>query len=122
MHPEIESYIRQHAGDFVDDMERSNRMFTDALDGGVVNRDDIYFLGIVDGAGSVSLQFLVDAGMAPVSEGTIVQDDPEFRARESERQYSLTAELYDCSAEAAEDRWNEIMARISAHWNARLRN
>jgi len=45
----------------------------------------------------------------------LVQDDPDFRARESERAYRLVAELYSCTPSDAEDRFYEIYSNVNRY-------
>jgi len=120
MHPEVESHIRSHAENFVENM-RHDTMLSYALNSKIVSKEDIYFLGVVNGAGSVSLNDLVETGHAPVQDGIVIQDDPEFRQQESTRQYLITAALYNCTPEEAEERWDTIMTKVSEHWNKHSR-
>ena len=128
MHPEIEGTIRETAWNyFVARIQSPKDAYLEAAEAGKISFHDLYFMGVIGGAGSVALKGLIGIKQAPVIEHeeagipVVMQDDPEFRSRESDLTYRLTAELYGCTPAEAASRWDDIQSNVTQYVNDRSR-
>jgi hypothetical protein len=71
---------------------------------------------------------LVDTDQAPIAEAnesvpfpTVIQDDMDFKTRESQLAHKLTSELYHCSPEDTEERWEGIYINIDKYFKDQRR-
>ena len=94
MHPEVEDKIREHARGYLSTAASIENPYFAAAERGYITFDDLYFLGAVEGSGSVALTDLVETGNVPIAEHPengefVLQDDIGFREREIQRQFHL---------------------------------
>lgn len=130
MHPEVESSIRAGARKYLaalmDPIHPVGKLYVGAAEVGVVTFDDLYFLGLVDECNIRARRDLVEMGQAPIvterETGIPFFDvkDPDFEAKETEREYTLVADLYRITPDQAEERWYDIMRRITRFRNESL--
>jgi hypothetical protein len=116
MHPEVESQIRVLARSLVIAEIQDRSMYCRAAEEGVISFDDIYFLGIVNGADSSALDKIAQVEGIPIFE----QDSPVFRQRLNANSFVLTAELYNCSPRETEERCDSIHRKVTSYYNKRL--
>lgn len=101
MHPDIEEPIREYAREFVLGEIGERGEYFRAVEARVISFDDVYFLGIVDGAERVSL-------------GAVSEDDKSDSLIDliNNRAVGLISRLYDCSPDAVEERIEAIRTKV----------
>lgn len=127
MHPEVEDKIRDYARNFLITSSTNSDPYFKAAEARYISFDDLYFLGIFNGAGCVALGDLVDTDPhLPTLEheefqvSFVVQDDSGFRYRESERTCRLVAQLYDCTPDEAGARFENIQVSVARYSNEQI--
>lgn len=125
----VEQKIREFAFNYVGTMIQSQHPYVFAARDGAITFDDIFFLGAVEAAQSQTLQALVEMNQAPVREEIIgsqkksfvEQDNPDFRHKITTVGYSLLAEMYACSPQDAEKRFENIQERVTEYHNTKVK-
>ena len=122
MHPEVEDNIRKYARGFLITASTNRDPYFRAAESRYITFDDLYFLGIFNGAGIIALSDLVDTDShLPTLEHEdfhvtfVVQDDIGFRHRESERPCRLVAQLYGCTPDEAQARFEGIQVNVARY-------
>jgi len=79
----------------------------------------MYFLGAFYGVAHISSQSIVETEEVPTikSKGVpfVVTDDQNFRSKEGDLAFRLIAQLYKCTSEEAEKRYNNIMSNLTIY-------
>jgi len=126
MHPEIKSHIKEVGRKWLAGALEQKDHHLQAAEAGYISFDDVYFLGIYNGAGFIALQNLVDTDQAPIIEGnesvpfpTVIQDDMNFRDKESQLAHRIASELYHCTPEDTETRLEQINRGIEGYLNSK---
>jgi|TARA_B100001971_G_scaffold201707_1_gene214749 hypothetical protein len=128
MHPEIKSKLNELGRKWLANALERKDHHLQAAEARYISFDDIYFLGVFNGAETIALQNLVDTDQAPIAEAnesvpfpTVIQDDMDFKTRESQLAHKLTSELYHCSPEDTEERWEGIYINIDKYFKDQRR-
>ena len=109
MHPEIENHMRELAREFVlgEVGERGN--YCRASESGRISFDDIYFLGVVDGAQTFSWDIISQIGDTDFGN---IDDSNRLIHMINDRAIKLTSEFYRCSAPATQERLDSIHVKV----------
>lgn len=133
LHPEVESEIREQARQYLStsmtfEMNGKIDPYVSAAERGVISFDDIYFLGIHNAAGSISLENIIETGQATMIEVSTehgeftvpAEDDPAFRRLVDDRGNYLVGLIYNITPEQAKDRFYDINRKVTQDHNRSL--